>query len=89
MIKKILILCIIFTSISCIPRFKNSEKSSMLGASTNIFRMLPGYKNRRIVWLEFKVAEAILQQRREELYYETKELRLKYRKSKDAAPPKK
>lgn len=81
MIKRMIIVCIIFLPIGCVPKFKHTEKSSIIGASTNIFSLWPGYKNRRITWLEFKVEEAVLQKRREELYYEMKELRFEHKKA--------
>ncbi len=78
-------ICILALLLSGCAGLKKTETSGMTaGITTSVFssiwKIMPGYKRKRIIWLEFKVEEAQLQLRREELRFETKDARLKYGK---------
>lgn len=81
---KILISIILLVFISgCWPGLKKTEDSAATsGITTNIFRFWPGYRTRRIKYLEFKVEESELVKRREELRFDMKKIRIKYDKAK-------
>lgn len=64
----------------CIPGIKKTELNTVLGSSTNIFRVLPGYTKRKIRNLDYHIEMKQKELRLFELRLERKVLKLKYDK---------
>lgn len=85
MIKSLIVIILLIVISGCTSSPKRSETIGIIGGVASstvsgIWKIFPGYKTRRIKWLEFKVEEAQLQQRRDEIRVERKMERLKYKK---------
>ena len=83
MIKRLILVAVLLTLFTGCAGLGKTETSGLTGGITSsivtsIWKVIPGYKRRRIIWLEFKVEEAQLQQTRQELRYEMKEIRNLY-----------
>lgn len=80
-------ICILILLLSgCVSSVKKEEGNIAYGVVTNIFSVLPGYRNRKIKRLDFYIEVKEKEVRLQELRYERKAARLKYDKLIFTAP---
>lgn len=76
-------ICILILLLSgCVSSAKKEQGNILYGIVTNISRVLPGYRNRKIKRLDFYIEVKEKELQLQELRYERKAGRLKYDKLK-------
>lgn len=71
---------LIFLSIilmGCVGSLKKTEKNSVLGTSTNLLRLVPGYRSRRLKNLDFYIETESKELKRQQIDYDSRVLRKK------------
>lgn len=68
---------LICANMGCVGGLKKTEKSSVLGTSTNLLRFVPGYRSRRLKNLDFYIETESKELKRQQIAFDSRVLRKK------------